>query len=485
MEVEIENGFKLKINETNRTATLIKIPKDTKSLFVPRDIEYQKQKYLITSLSFRFNSYHLESVTFPEDSKVEIFEQNCFNGSHIKKLQIPSSLKHLPGGWCSCLNDLSEIEISPRNGNFIYYDNQFLLGKSDDKLKVFDVLVFARRDIKEAVIPPQVKIIQFGSLSDNKELKSVTFPSNSELRKIEYCAFTNSHLQKLLLPAGIKEITDMILLYTYNLVEIEFLSETVKLGSSCFECSPKLATVSFPNATEITFSSDALDKSPENIEFHVKREAKLSGAPPEWCRKHVSYISTPEPPRKDKEEDIEKLEKENDTLKKFVNYLTSHLCKYEEVISYDTFVNQVMNLPEEEEAKVKEAKSSAGKFFIGPDEEENQEVVSKIGEGGTSEVFKVLDKNIGQFVCKKVIKEVSEESAFKTLQNSIKEIEVLLGIDHPCICAALGYNMQEKLPPTSTKKFSHNDNDDDEDDEEEEERKDDSCTFLRISSIHD
>lgn len=69
-----------------------------------------------------------------------------------------------------------------------------------------------------------------------------------------------------------------------------------------------------------------------------------------------------------------------------------------------------------------------------------------------------------------MIKEVSEESAFKTLQNSIKEIEVLLGIDHPCICAALGYNMQEKLPPTSTKKFSHNDNDDD-DEEEEEERK--------------
>lgn len=252
------------------------------------------------------------------------------------------------------------------------------------------------------MIPPQVKIIQDGSLSDTNELESVTFPSNSELRKIENGAFTNSHLQKLLLPAGIKEITDMILLHTYNLVEIEFLSETVKLDSPCFKSRKKLATVSFPNATEITFSSDTVNESPENVKFHVKREAKLLGAPPEWCRKHVSYIShpeppkvtKPEPPRKGKEEDIEKLEKENDNLKKFVNYLTSHLCKYEEVISYDTFVNQVMNLPEKEEeeakAKVKEAKSS-GKFFIGPDEEENQEVVSKIGEGGTSEVFKVLD----------------------------------------------------------------------------------------------
>lgn len=110
------------------------------------------------------------------------------------------------------------------------------------------------------------------------------------------------------------------------------------------------------------------------------------------------------------------------------------------------------------------------KIFIGPEEEENQEVVSKIGEGATSEVFKVLDKNSGQVMCKKVIKEVSDNSAFKTLQNSVKEIEVLLGIHHPCICEALGYNMQEKLPSTSTKKDSHNDDDDDEEEEEKEEK---------------
>lgn len=42
MEVEIENGFKLKINKKNKTATLIEIPEDTKSLFVPRDIKYKK-----------------------------------------------------------------------------------------------------------------------------------------------------------------------------------------------------------------------------------------------------------------------------------------------------------------------------------------------------------------------------------------------------------------------------------------------------------
>lgn len=70
---------------------------------------------------------------------------------------------------------------------------------------------FAIKDIKEAVILPHVKIIQYGSFSNTFELESVTFSSNSELRKFEDCTFANSRLQKLVLPAGIKEITAIIL----------------------------------------------------------------------------------------------------------------------------------------------------------------------------------------------------------------------------------------------------------------------------------
>lgn len=59
---------------------------------------------------------------------------------------------------------------------------------------------------------PHVKIIQYGSSSNTFELESVTFSSNSELRKIEECAFANRRMQKPVLPAGIKEIAAMILL---------------------------------------------------------------------------------------------------------------------------------------------------------------------------------------------------------------------------------------------------------------------------------
>ncbi|KAK8847113.1 hypothetical protein M9Y10_019693 [Tritrichomonas musculus] len=80
------------------------------------------------------------------------------------------------------------------------------------------------------------------------------------------------------------------------------------------------------------------------------------------------------------------------------------------------------------------------------DEEEFQEVEKKIGEGVKSEVFKVIDNRTGEVMCKKAIKEVSDDRAFKTLQDALKEIYVSQTVHHPCICDLLGYNTKERLP---------------------------------------
>ena len=41
----------------------------------------------------------------------------------------------------------------------VYYDNNFILGKSNQKSEIFDILVFARRDIVNAIIPSFIKQI--------------------------------------------------------------------------------------------------------------------------------------------------------------------------------------------------------------------------------------------------------------------------------------------------------------------------------------
>ena len=97
--------------------------------------------------------------------------------------------------------------------------------------------------------------------------------------------------------------------------------------------------------------------------------------------------------------------------------------------------------------------------FIGDDEEKFHNVLSKIGEGATSITYKVVDTRTGKIMCKKILKYVeNEEIAFKTLQNAIKEFEVLSQFSHPCICKALFINTSEAItdPNISMKEGSKN-----------------------------
>lgn len=139
------------------------------------------------------------------------------------------------------------------------------------------------------------------------------------------------------------------------------------------------------------------------------------------------------------------LREENDNLKKFNSYLISHLSKYEEVISYNDFVNKFYRGEIDIDQNDDEESSSESHKFVGPDDDEFHKIVKKIGEGATSEVFKVRDERTGEVICKKVIKETEDDKKFKTLKNAMKEICTSQSIRHPCICESLGYNIQEPM----------------------------------------
>ena len=217
----------------------------------------------------------------------------------------------------------------------------------------------------------------------------------------------------------------------------------------------------------------------------VKRGSRLSGEGLHACQNEISYIEshavtasrTEEKAPIESEEDAcikgnhvdssteaatEKVSKrhgvisdklfneENKNLKKFVSYLQRHLSKYEDVISYNDFVEKLNkgDIDIDIDNKTGDEKGeevSNEHAFAGPEDEEFQEVVKTIGEGATSEVFKVVDNRTGEVVCKKVIKETDDDNSFKTLQNTMKEICTLQSVRHPCICETFGYNMQEPL----------------------------------------
>ncbi|KAK8837408.1 hypothetical protein M9Y10_036842 [Tritrichomonas musculus] len=659
LEIEIENNLRVQINQKDGTSSITKSPKATGNIIVPCFATYNNKQFKIISVEgFAFCSCNIESLIFPEDSKVETLKNSCFYAAHVKKIKFPPSLKKLDEYWASSLYDLVEIEISPKNPFFIYYDNKYLLGKSAESSGKFDVLYYARFDIDEALMPPQVTIIKPYSFGRHKMLKCVTFPNNSQIKRIENYAFCGSSIKKLELPASLEMIGDScfnavselteikvspknkvfkvfdekcllmmsqpgsgvfdVLIFGMRDIEsvripsyikiinndafdnceklksitfesgsllekiggygfrsirgqekmiippfvkeigthsfsdikdvkiIEFLSKSIKIGNSSFSFCKNLTFISFPNADQITFEYGSMSSTPENMKIFVRREAQLDGSGLKDCMNKITYIeekvktsndtdndesknsvddaqekaaddeskdsvddaqekaaddeskdsvddaqekaaddeskdsvddaqekaaddeskdpvddaqekAADDEPKEENHKSLNTLkasdnnevdqcinnENENNNLKKFVGYLIAHLSKYETVISYDEFVNKTAKGTNKEELNYEHHS------FVGADDEEFHRVVGKIGEGATSEVYKVIDERTGEVICKKVVKDCGDENAFKTLKNSLKELEVGMNAHHPCICEALGYNTNEALPGTA------------------------------------
>ena len=221
-ELELENRLRVRINPKELTAEVIRSSNVTGTVIVPRYAISEKKKFKIITIGYNaFYDVKFDSLIFAEDSEVESFEGSAFFFASFKKLQIPPKLKKLSDQWCYCVRDLIDIEVSRKNELFSYVDNKYLVGKSDAASDVFDILYYARYDIEEAVIPPQIKIIHNYSFSSHPKLQSVISPKNSKLKRIEISPFFNSTTSKLVLPETLEYIHCDAFNSTMNLKEIE------------------------------------------------------------------------------------------------------------------------------------------------------------------------------------------------------------------------------------------------------------------------
>ena len=222
MEIELDNGLRLEINESTKTSTVIKLNQKSNDVLIPRYAEYKGEKYKIISIkSYAFKKVDLELLHFADDSEVEHFGSSIFFSSTIKKFQIPASLTKVDIDWLHHSKGLSDFEVSPKNQRFKYIEGNFLLGKSEEDSDEFDSLIYARYDIEDAIIPQEVKIIKKNSFNDHPNLKSITFPENSKLKIIEYRSFDSTPMQKLVLPASVEKIDSSNFQNNINLVDIE------------------------------------------------------------------------------------------------------------------------------------------------------------------------------------------------------------------------------------------------------------------------
>ena len=278
MAFEVKNGLMAIINETNNTASIVKSPKATGNVFIPRFVEKGNIQYKIISIGEKaFENCKINLLTFPEDSEVETFESSCFLNANIKCLQIPSSVKKIDGCF-NIIKGLIKIELSQNNHYFIILNNRFLLGKSNDDIDNFDVLYFGTCNIINAMIPAQISIIKGYSFYQHTNLKYINFEANSQLKTIDNYAFSLTTIDTIRFPASLEVIGANSFNGTSNLKSIEFPSDSKlkKVDKKAFVYS-KMKSISLPASVEyiddecFMFTPDLckIDVSPENKFFKV------------------------------------------------------------------------------------------------------------------------------------------------------------------------------------------------------------------------
>ena len=107
-----QNGLTYELNETDLTSKVIYSPKVENDIIIPRAVNFQSSEYKIISIdrdSFRKN-FSIRSISFSQDSELQVIEKKAFSVSSIKKISFPPSLKKLKEGWCEETNYLNDIE---------------------------------------------------------------------------------------------------------------------------------------------------------------------------------------------------------------------------------------------------------------------------------------------------------------------------------------------------------------------------------------
>lgn len=185
----------------------------------------------------------LKNVEISSESKIQTIEENVFADSSIESLSIPSSIFELKHGWCNGMPKFKKLTIIENKvHNLSSFDNNLVLGKSDMKSDIFDILYFANRNIKKVTIPPTIKRIESfafcgssiekvcipshvtkiceAAFCNCRKLRSVDIPSDSKLKEIENDVFGFSKIKSFFMSSNITHISDSAFAFC-NLMIVE------------------------------------------------------------------------------------------------------------------------------------------------------------------------------------------------------------------------------------------------------------------------
>lgn len=160
-----------------------------------------------------FHDSMLTNIEIPSNSELRTIESDAFYNSPIESIYIPSKLVELVDGWCNRTTELDSFKVSSDNLMYKDYDGQMIIGKSSIEKKIFDVLVFVKRNAKKVTIPSIIEIIAKNALEFCHSLSSFIIPKDSNLRVIDSYAFAFSAIEYLKLPSHLTHICEYAFQY--------------------------------------------------------------------------------------------------------------------------------------------------------------------------------------------------------------------------------------------------------------------------------
>lgn len=220
---------KLKTVEISRDTKLEVIEKE---LFMFTSIEKFIVPLSVKKICENSFSYcsKLRKIEIQKESKLEVIQKDAFSCSPIESILIPSTVKELENGWCSELKELTKVTIMPNNERYIYFNDELIVEKNDLKSNEYDVLNFARRDIKNVkipsfikkiashsfakssiesiFIPPQITSIDEYAFNECSKLQNLEIPPDSKLQIIGKFAFHTTSIKNVFIPISVTKICE-------------------------------------------------------------------------------------------------------------------------------------------------------------------------------------------------------------------------------------------------------------------------------------
>jgi uncharacterized protein YuzB (UPF0349 family) len=135
---------------------------------------------------------------FELNSQLARIESDAFSSSSIESIEIPRSVRFIDGSAFVGLS-LSSFALEPGNETFIVV-NGFLI----DIIR--HALIWSFITLSRVEIPNNIEILGSSCLSSCGLFSSITFESNSRLRRIESFAFSSSSIKSIEIPRSVQFI---------------------------------------------------------------------------------------------------------------------------------------------------------------------------------------------------------------------------------------------------------------------------------------